>query len=292
MFSFSSLTRQYPRFRQLAAVLVMLSAGVAQGQISFSARDASLVRRPASYIPDDDVIVRPVDNELSFYQQYIANDNAKEVVQTRNQLKVWNDNQVFADQYHLNTTLAGSAFFVPTQEEKLEYFKSKYMRYLQKRGTQPLQNMPKNWYQSYRASNEVDTIDEMEARFRSSQKKTSTERALPKSLQTKEVSIWKQTKLIFQPRPEQGLVVVGINSPIAVARAWVGVNGQAEINVQQSYASTGTRFMVNYYTNSGKYFTSVDQRLMESVYARVTRNIDPTTKVNDNTLMLLYAKQF
>jgi hypothetical protein len=170
------------------------------------------------------------------------------------------------------------------------------MRYLRRKGEQPLKDTPKNWYQSYRASNEVDTIDEMEARFKKTANKTTTGKALPDAFQTKEVSIWKKTKFIFQPRVDQGLVIVGINSPIAYARAWVGVNGKTEFNVQQTYEKTGTRFMVNYYVDNGRYFTTVDQRLAENIYARVTSQKNPestdvTTK-QDNTFMLLYAKQF
>ncbi len=289
MFKFSTLSQKYPAFRQFTTVGLVLFAGLAQGQVTPA---AYVNRAPASYIPDDDVIVKPVDNELSFYQQYVASDESKDVVNSRNQIKVWNDNQQFADQYGMDSSLAGSPFYVPTQEEKLEYFKSKYMRYMQRRGSKPFQDMPKNWYNDYRASNEVDTIDEMEARFKKTTNKTSSGKTLPGAFQQKEVSLWKKTKFIFQPRVEQGLVIVGINSPIAYARAWVGVNGKAEFNVQQSYEKTGTRFMVNYYADTGKYFTSVDQRLVESLYARVTRNINPETEVNDNTLMLLYAKQF
>jgi hypothetical protein len=255
-------------------------------------------RGPASYIPDDDVIVKPVDNELSFYQQYIASDKSDEVYKSRNQIKLWNDNQTFADTYHMDSTLAGSAFFVPTPKEKWEYFKNRYMRYLRQRGEQPFKDMPKTWYQEYRASNEVDTIDEMESRFRSNNggSKTSQKSALPSSLQPKEISIWKKTRFIFQPRVDQGLVIVGIKGPLAYARAWVGANGQTEFNVQSSVDSIGLRVMFNYFAASGKYFTSVDQRITTNLYARFTSNKDPQhavdTPYQDDTLMLLYAKTF
>jgi hypothetical protein len=250
------------------------------------------MRLPASYVPDDDVIVKPVSNEISFYQQYISSDESSDVVKSRNQIKVWNDNQVFADQYGLNTSLAGSAFFVPTQEEKWQYFNDKYLRYLRAKGERPLQQMPQTWYQEYRASNEVDTIDEIESRFKKNNKTTSGGSALPDSLQVKEVSLWKKTTFIFQPRLDQGIVVVGFKTPFAYARAWVGVNGRTEINVQQTYDSIGLRAMFNYYADSGEYFSSVDQRLTESVYARYTRSNNPVTKIQDDTLMLLYAKKF
>jgi hypothetical protein len=238
------------------------------------------------------VIVKPEINEISFYQQYVSEDESNDVVKLRNQMKVWNDNQIFAEQYGLRTTLAGSPYFIPTEEQKWEYFKSKYLRYLRQKGEQPFKDAPKNWYQDYRASNEVDTIDEMEARFQKGAKKSSSDSLLPKALQAKEVSVWKKTKFIFQPRLDQGIVIVGFKTPFAYARAWVGINGETEINVQQTYDSIGMRAMFNYYAHSGKYFTSVDQRIIENVYARYTASRDPLTEVNDNTLMLLYAKTF
>jgi hypothetical protein len=292
MLRFWSLLHKPQGFRQVAALVVMLVTSLAEGQVI---PGTYVNRRPASYIPDDDLIVKPIDNELSFYQQYVASDNSEDVVQSRNQLKVWNDNQQFADQYGLDSTLAGSSFFVPTPEQKFEYFKEKYMRYLRRKGEQPLKDMPKNWYQDFRASNEVDTIDEMETRFKNTQGK-STKKNVPEALQVKEVSMWKKTKFIFQPRVDQGLVVVGIRGPIAYARAWVGVNGQTEINVQKSIDSIGFRVMFNYYAHTGRYFTSADQRIMENLYARVTSQKNPDARdgeaLQDNTIMLLYAKQF
>lgn len=278
-------------FRQLGLSLVLLTPILSWGQSS------PVIRMPASYVPDDDVIVKPVDNELSFYQQYVASDKSDNVLESRNQLKIWNDNQTFADQYGMDSTLAGSAFFVPTPEEKWEYFKDRYMRYLRRRGEQPLKEAPKTWYQEYRASNEVDTIDQMEARFRDSNDNATVEKKiLPGSLQAKEVNLWKKTRFIFQPRIDQGLVIVGVRSPIAYVRAWVGVNGQTEVNAQQSFDAIGLRLMFNYFAQSGKYFTSVDQRLTNNIYARFTSNKDPQhlpgTPYQDDTLMLLYAKTF
>lgn len=296
MYKFSTLEIKYLSFRQLFAVALMLMIGVAEGQVSPDATTLSASRAPASYIPDDDLIVKPVDNQLSFYQQYVASDNSEQVIQNRNQLKVWNDNQVFAEQYGMDSTLTGSPFYVPTQDEKLEYFKSKYMRYLRGKGEQPIKEMPRTWYQNYRASNEVDTIDEMEGRFKQTQSKTYSGKDLPEALREKEIGMWKKTRFIFQPRLDQGLVILGVKGPV-YARAWVGVNGRAEFNVQKEIKESGTRFMWNYYADTGRYFTSLDQRLMEHVYARVTSQENPEAsdalaKKQDNTFMLLYTRSF
>lgn len=293
MFKVWSQNCHYPSLRHFVVGALLLMTQVAQGQVT---PRMSIAREPASYIPDDDVIVKPIDNELSFYQQYLASDKSQDVINSRNQIKIWNDNQAFADQYGMDSTLTGSSFFVPTAEEKFEYFKDKYMRYLRRQGEQPLKDAPKNWYQDYRASNEVDTIDEMEARFKKTANKGHSGKALPDSLKQKEVSIWKQTKFIFQPRIDQGLVIVGIKGPFAYARAWVGANGETEVNVRHDIESIGFRLMYNYYVHTGRYFTSADQRITDNLYARVTSlknpNVGKDEVRHDNTLMLLYAKQF
>lgn len=301
MLNFWTTGQKYREFRQLIAVVLVFGSGLAQGQVV--ARNY-VAREPASYIPDDDVIVKPVDNELSFYQRYVASDNSNEVVQSRNQLKVWSDNQIFAEQHGMDTSLAGAPYYVPSQAEKLEFFKNRYMRYLRQKGETPLRDVPQTWYNNFRASNEVDTIDELEARFKKTHSKTSTGRALPDALKEKEVSLWKETKIIFQPRIEQGLAVVGIRGPIAYARAWVGVNGRTELNIQKNIDSIGFRLMWNYHTNSGKYFTTLDQRVADHLYLRITsmanpgvkatstNNLAPTAATHDNTFMLLYTRQF
>lgn len=292
MLNFWSFFKKHPGFRQFMLLSgIFLTASVCQGQTTPNAGGVN--RMPASYIPDDDVIIKPVENELSFYQQYVASDKSKEVVRSRNQLKVWNDNQKFADNYGLDSSLTGSAYFVPTAEEKWEYFKDKYMRYLKRKGEQPFKDMPKTWYQEYRASNEVDTIDEMEEKFQNSSKTTRSGKELPNSLKTQEVSLWKKTRFIFQPRLDQGLVIVGIKGPIAYARAWVGVNGKAEFNIKKEVDSVGFRAMFNYEADTGRYFTSIDQRITDNIYARFTASKNPDAEIyQDETLMLHYAKQF
>jgi hypothetical protein len=104
---------------------------------------------------------------------------------------------------------------------------------------------------------------------------------------------------IFQPRLDQGLVIVGVKTKTGKARAWVGANGETEVNVQQSFDSIGLRVMYNYFAHNGRYFTSVDKRLMDNVYARVTSTKDPrkagvngSDVYQDDQFMLLYAKQF
>jgi len=284
--------RKYLAFRQLALIGGLL---IAMSSFAQTTKPHLITRKPASYVPDDDVIVKPVHNEMSFYQQYVNSDKSQDVINSRNQLQVWQANQEFADNYGMDSSLTGSPYFVPTPEEKWEYFKDRYLRYLRRRGEQPFKDMPKNWYQEYRASNEIDTIDEMEGRFKSSNKSASGRKKkeiLPDSFQEKEVSVWKKTKFIFQPRLDQGLVIIGFRNATSHARAWVGINGETEVNVRHDIQSIGMRMMWNYYVHSGEYFSSVDQHLVDNVYARYTSSKNPDTEIKDDTIMLLYTKQF
>lgn len=263
---------------------------------AFPCKAQSLSRAPASYTPDEDVIVRPIENEVTLYDRFVKADHDVRIREFRNQINIWNRNQQFAEQYKMDATLQGSAYFVPTPDEKWEYFKNNYMRYLRKKGEQPLKDQPKEWYRQWRASDEIDSIDRLDSTFGATKKKSLTGKALPEALQEKEVSVWKKTKFIFQPRVDQGLVIVGFKGPIAYLRAWVKVNGEAEVNLQREFNSTGTRVMANYYTNSGQYISSIDQRITDDLYARATStknpNVEAGTPSNDQTIMLLYNKEF
>jgi hypothetical protein len=288
MFRFWTTKCKHSSFRQLIVCLLSVVSSLAWGQAT--SNHFLITRLPANYVPDDDVIVKPIENEITFYQKHIENDQSEEVIQSKQQLKVWQDNQLFADQYGHDSTLMGSTF-VPAPEEKWEFFKDRYMRYLRRKGEQPLKDLPKTWYNQFRASSDVDTIDEMEARFKSKNKKVS-DSVLPKILQEKEINLWKQNKIIFQPRLDQGLVVIGIRGPLIHARAWVGVNGRTELNVRKDIDSIGFRAMYNYESETGEYIASLDQRLMQHLSLRVTKSNNPVEQIDDETVMLRYAKQF
>lgn len=288
MTKFWTVARDYLKFRHSVALIVssIFAFGV-WGNSTF------VTRAPASYLPDDDMIIKPVDNKISFYQQYVASDKSEEVINSRNQIQIWHNNQVFAEQYGFDSTSSESIYYVPTAEEKWEYFKDRYMRYLRKRGEEPLKDMPKDWYADFRDSQKVDTIDELEEGFKKSQKKSLiSQRDLPKNLQAKEISVWGKNKFIFQPRLEQGLVIIGIKNKLLHARAWVGVNGKAEINIKHEVPSVGFRAMFNYEADTGEYFTSLDQDLSENLKARFIASKRPDREEQDERLMLLYAKTF
>lgn len=286
MTNYWTITCNYLKFKHLVGGATLLAVCAAWGESGLAKR------APANYLPDDDVIVRPINNEVGFYQRYVAQDKSIEVIQSRNQIQIWQNNQAFAEQYGYDSTGTGSAYYVPTAEEKWEYFKDRYMRYLKRQGEQPFKDMPKDWYADFRESQRVDTIDELEAGFKRTQKKSHTGKVLPKEFQAKEVSFWKENKFVFQPRLDQGLVIVGLRGKFIDARAWVGVNGKTEINIKKEIEEIGFRAMFNYELDNGEYFTSIDQTITEHLKARFIASKKPDRKEKDEQIMLLYARTF
>lgn len=288
MKKFWTVAIDYLNFRHSVVV-----ACVSAAAMSAWGNSASIKRGPASYLPDDDMIVKPIDNEIGFYQKYVASDKSEEVLRSRNQIQIWHNNQVFAEQYGFDSTSSQSIYYVPTPEEKWEYFQDRYMRYLKRRGEQPFKDMPKDWYADFRESRRVDTIDELESEFKKSHSKSLISgKELPKNLQAKEISVWGKNKFIFQPRLDQGLVIVGIKNKLVHARAWIGINGKTEINIKHELDSIGFRAMFNYEADTGEYFSSLDQELSQNLKARFIASKRPDRDEQDERLMLLYAKTF
>lgn len=218
-------------------------------------------RGPASYVPNDDVIVVPVDAELGFYEKHVLNDpDMHKNSNVQRQIKLWQENETMAQHYGLDTQSEGSLYYVPTSQEKFRLIERSYFRYLRKKGEDPFQDEGQEIIRSWTASDELDTIDEMEAAFKATQRKSASGRDLPQAFREKQVAQTKKFRFHVQPRVEQGLLIVRVSGPVD-ARAWVGINGQAELNIQKTFASTGTRIQSNYFVHDGRYLASIDQDL-------------------------------
>lgn len=250
-------------------------------------------RKPANYVPNDDVIAVPVDAEIGFYDKYVLNDQSwtdKSLVQR--QIRIWQENELMAQQYGIDTQ--SGSYYVPTSDEKWQWLSRSYFRYLRRKGEDPFKQEGKDMWRNWTASDEVNSIDEMEANFRATNKISAAGKPLPGAFREK-VAKTKRFKLNFQPRIEQGLIIVRATSQWFDARAWVAVNGETEVNIQRTF-STQTRVMMNYYVHSGEYLAVVDQPLIAGINARFTSSWDPenldTNVQRNQTTQLFYAAEF
>lgn len=253
-------------------------------------------RAPANYVPNDDMIAVPVDVEMSFYEQHVQNDKnwaEKSVVQQ--QIRIWQENEIMAQRYGMDTTDNG-AYAVPTSREKWEWLQRNYFRYLKRKGEEPLKEESRTMLRSWTSNDEVNSIDEMEAAFRATNKTAVSGRPLPTAIQERQVGNHKKFRFYFQPRIEQGLIIIRTTSRWADARAWIGVNGETEFNVQRTFDATKTRFMMNYYVHSGENLFAIDQHLVGNWSARATSTRVPASAggadLEDRRFQFNYSSEF
>jgi hypothetical protein len=294
MSKISTIWGYRPKFRHwLAAGLLLAALPVAQDPIQ-----EIIGREPANYVPNDDVIVVPVDAEMSFYEKHFLNDkvfSARSLVQQ--QIKIWQENELMAQQYGLDTQSVGSLYYVPTNDEKFQVVQRSYFRYLQKKGEDPFKQGGQSIVRDWTANDEVNSIDEMESAFRATVRRDGIGRPLPKAFQQRQVAKTKKFRFNFQPRIEQGLIILRMEGPIVDVRAWVAANGETELNAERRFEATGTRFFVNYFAHEGRYLSVMDQDLLyPGLRARFTSTWDPDElapeRANERRYQLQYSTAF
>ena len=294
MSKISTIWGYRPKFRQLLAAGLLLSTiPIAQDPIK-----EIIGREPANYVPNDDVIVVPVDAEMSFYEKHVLNDKVfSGKSQVQQQVKIWQENELMAQQYGLDTQSVGSLYYVPTNDEQFKVVQRSYFRYLQKKSEDPFKEEGQSIVRDWTANDEVNSIDEMEAAFRATARRDGIGRPLPKAFQQRQVAKTKKFRFNFQPRIEQGLIILRMEGPIVDVRAWVGANGETEVNAERKFEATGTRFFVNYFAHEGRYLSVMDQDLLyPGLRARFTSTWDPDElapeRANERRYQLMYSTAF
>jgi hypothetical protein len=283
----------------LTVLLFLQTSTFGRHSDSFSQKSSKINRAPASFVPDDDVIVPPVDHELNFYEKFfLANEEALDPTNLKGRVKIWQENENLAQAHGIDTSINNSPYYVPTQDEKWQLFQRTYFRYIKRQGEDPLKTEGKNVLRNWTASDEIDSIDELEAAFRQENEEARATRRDSILNANKAVAqkTLKNFKFSFQPRLEQGVIIMRAQTPYLEVRAWVGVNGQTELNAQRTFTSTKTRVMVNYFTDSQRFLSSIDQDLSETWKARFTSVSDPDQTApelaNDQRIQLIYNKSF
>jgi hypothetical protein len=247
--------RQY-----LGAVLLLITSA------SLFASGPLVSREPANFVPDDDLIVVPMTVERNFYEEF--NEKHKDRFKaSRKKLENW----IVQEQYAKDYGLEEAGFIdVPTVEEKEQFLKRNYLRFIQKdverSNNETLQGITRQWS----ANDEIDSIKNNEQRSDFIVKaKRSRGRKVLKASETVKVA-GQKFKLDIQPRLEMGMVKVRLDSKYIDVRAWVGINGNQEINIDKSFKSTGTSALVNYFIEQNRVLAAVDQRLTTHWSMRLT----------------------
>ncbi len=240
-----------------------------QTLVSFSALQAAeLNRAPANFVPDDDVIVVPVIVEKNIVDEF-HEKHKNDFKNAKRKLRYWISQEQYAKDHGLEYS---GIVHLPSAEDKETFLHRNYLRFITKDVEKSANAGVKNTLENWTTDDEIDSIQavEMHERVIVKAKKSKGQNEIKKS---RTVKVGKDKfKFGFQARPEIGMLKFTVKSKYFNARGWVGINGNQEIKVERTIASTNTRMMMNYYIDQARILAAADQRLTRHWSLRYTHN--------------------
>lgn len=254
------------KFKHLTSFVYLLIT--ASFSFSALAQVSVPLRKPANFVPDDDMIIVPMVVERNFIEDF--NEKHKDEFRSaRKKLNHWMVQEQYAEDYGLEGT---GVVTLPTADQKERFFRRNYLRFMQKDVEQSNQAVVNELVNDWNTNDEIDSIEANEQRdeFIVKAKKNKGQKVFTAKKTVKVAG--KKFKLDIQPRVEMGMVKVRLDTPYFRMRGWLGINGQQEIKISRKFASTNTRAMVNYYIEQNRLLSVIDQPLMTHWSMRLTHD--------------------
>ena len=246
---------------------------------AFAQSDNVVSRKPANFVPDEDMIVVPLIVERDFIEEF-HNAHKGNFTAAKKKIDYWRSQEQYAKDYGLEDA---QWIHLPSADEKFRFFERNYMRFLKKDLERSTNKGVQDTVSSWTADDELDSIQaaEYQDKVIVHAKRKSGKKIIIKS---KTVKVGKRTlKFDIQPRLEIGMIKIRLKAEYFELRAWLGANGDQEINLKTGIKSTGTRALVNYYVDDTRLLAAVDQTLKKNWSLRITHQKDFTdiNKFND-----------
>jgi hypothetical protein len=233
------------------------------------AQDHVLIgRKPANFIPDDDMIVVPLTIEKNFIDE-VNEENKATFDAHRKTVQMWIQNEEYAEMYGLENR---GVFQTSTPAQRQRFFERNYLRFINKKAENNTNEGITNWWEKWTADDELESINNVE-KNEEYLVKAKKNKGRPNLDQKETVKVGKQeVEVGFQPRLELGMLKVTVDSPYVNVRAWVGVNGNQEVKFEKRINSTNTKAVVNYFIDQERVLAAVDQGLSDNWSLRLTHD--------------------
>ncbi len=264
--------------------------------LSTFAQVSVLGRKPANFVPDDDMIIVPMVVERNFIEEF-NNKHQSQFRNARKRLDYWMSQEQYAEDYGLEGTGVVS---LPTAEQKERFFRRNYLRFLQKDVERSNQAVVSEIVNDWNTDDEIDSIEANEQRddFIVKAKRNKGQRVFTAKKEVKVAGT--RFKFDIQPRVEMGMVKLRVDTPYFQLRGWLGINGNQEVKISRRFASTNTKAMVNYYIEQNRLLSVVDQPLVTHWSMRLTHDkivsdfdsINQTGLSENNSLQLRFGMGF
>lgn len=264
--------------------------------VSTFAQVSVLARKPANFVPDDDMIIVPMVVERNFIEDF--NEKHKDDFRSaRKKLNYWMAQEQYAKDYGLKGT---GVVNLPSAEQKERFFRRNYLRFIQKDVEKSNQAVVNEFVNDWNTNDEIDSIKANEQRsdFIVKAKRSKGQRVYNAKKVVKVAG--KKFRFDIQPRVEMGMVKLRIDTPFLEVRGWLGVNGNQELKFYRRFSTTNTRAMLNYYIEQNRILGVIDQPLMTHWSMRVTHDkivtdfdsINQTGLSENNSLQLRFGMGF
>lgn len=227
-------------------------------------------RAPANIVPDDDMIIVPLNIEGNIYEDF--NEKYKDKFKaSRQKLELWMQNEQYAKDYGLEGT---GAVNLPTQDQKEDFLKRNYLRFITKDVQRSTNGTLNETWSNLTTNDEIDAISEREDREEYFIRAKNSNAGKEPQLETRIKVGKRKFKLRFQPRFEQGAMKITLKSEFIDLKALLGVNGNQEVKFERKWKSTNTKALLYYYIDESRVLASVDQKIKGKLTLRFTHEKD------------------
>lgn len=263
------MRRNCLKFRRPIKLLQVFFFQVISGGVLISAPALGQVSRaPANFVPDDDQILVPMVIEKNMMDEFHEKHQNK-FSNAKRKIRNWLAAEEYAKAYGFEEN---GVVDLPTAEEKQKFFEKNYLRYISKDFERGANRTAQELVEDWSADDEFAAKELQEEREKFIIKaKRKSGRKSPEI--KKEVKVGKSKfRFDIQVRPEMGMVKMRLKSAYFEGNAWVGVNGNQELQIERKFKSTGTKAEVNYYIEQKRVLARVDQRLARHLSLRFSHD--------------------
>lgn len=274
MYKFQACTN----FKQLVlALLLAVSQCLLAGE--------TISRKPANFVPNDDVILVPLEYETHFLVRNI-DPTKPNLALIKNQIEVWVTQEQFVREWGIEST---GMYRPPTQDEKFRFFQRNFMRYVSRETREPLKQTVNEWWNQDDAETEVQRVKQVTEDTNSKKDKVIATKVIAKKSETKK----EEFKIKFKPRPLKGFFSLALRSSYFNADGVLGINGRFDIRLSRNFASIGLDTMAYYDLQAKRTITSVSKRLSPTWDISLTSTFTPIELIKeDHRLRIGYNKAF
>ena len=257
--------------------------------------NAQISRGPANFVPDDDKILVPMVIERNFVDEF-HEKHKNDFKDAKQKIRHWAAQEEYAEAYGFK---GSGVVDLPTAEEKQKFFERNYLRFITKDVERSANKTAQDWYENWNTDDELAAIEAQEQQevfLLKAKKEAGQDHDLKKEVKVGKSKI----RLDVQPRLEIGMVKIRFKSPYLNARAWIGINGNQELQMKRYFRATKTNAEINYFIEQKRVLASVDQRLAKHLSLRLThdkieadgiRNLEGKTFEN-NVIQLRFGMGF